>query len=375
MNREFNEYVFKMGFNGRIDSETRAFIKLYRQKYSSYKRDDIPLVPWLAKKCKVSVRSVYRLIKEPVGDRKDKEKKGGRKRILSTRTENRLIRNINKMRHMNKNWIVRDLMAFCDIDHVSERTVQRILNENGYGYRHARRKGVLTKKDPTKRIKFAKEFVGRGVNFWREEISFYFDGVGFVHKTRPMEDAMSCRRKVWRKQSEGLHFDCTAKGAKTGNNGKQAKFFVAISYNRGVILAEQYTALDGETFADFVNTHFEQTFLRSAKTKRVLLQDGDPSQNSVKAKKALKDAKFTLFPIPPRSPELNPIENVFALVKKNLMKQVIDCRIERESFDEFSSRVKSTLYSTSTKHINNMIDSYGERLRKLISKKGCKIEY
>ena len=236
-----------MGFNGRIDSETRAFIKLYHQKYSSYKRDDIPLVPWLAKKCKVSVRSVYRLIKEPVGDRKDKEKKGGRKRILSTRTENRLIRNINKMRHMNKNWIVRDLMAFCDIDHVSERTVQRILNENGYGYRHARRKGVLTKKDPTKRIKFAK--------------------------------------------------------------------------------------------------------------------------------KALKDAKFTLFPIPPRSPELNPIENVFALVKKNLMKQVIDCRIERESFDEFSSRVKSTLYSTSTEHINNMIDSYGERLRKLISKKGCKIEY
>ena len=145
MNREFNEYVFKMGFNGRIDSETRAFIKFYRQKYSSYKRDDIPLVPWLAKKCKVSVRSVYRLIKEPVGDRKDKEKKGGRKRILSTRTENRLIRNINKMRHMNKNWIVRDLMAFCDIDHVSERTVQRILNENGYGYRHARRKGVQQK--------------------------------------------------------------------------------------------------------------------------------------------------------------------------------------------------------------------------------------
>ena len=57
--------------------------------------------------------------------------------------------------------------------------------------RHTRRKGVFTKRDPTKRIKFAKEFVNRGVNFWREEISFYFDSVGFNHKTRPMEDAMS----------------------------------------------------------------------------------------------------------------------------------------------------------------------------------------
>ena len=114
---------------------------------------------------------------------------------------------------------------------------------------------------------------------------------------------------------------------------------------------------------------------RSGKMHRCCLQDGDPSQNSKKALIALQEANFELFLTPPRSPELNPIENMFALVKRELCTQAILGLIERESFGKFSSRVKATLYSISKKHINDIIDSYGKRLHELIKTKGGKIEY
>ena len=89
----------------------------------------------------------------------------------------------------------------------------------------------------------------------------------------------------------------------------------------------------------------------------------------------MKDMDAELFSIPPRSPELNPIENVFSFVKKELRHQVLENNIERESFQQFSLRVKATLYATKTSMVNSIISSYHNRLVKVILKKGGKIEY
>ena len=175
-------------------------------------------------------------------------------------------------------------MKECGITNISERTTRRILNRHGYGFLTARRKGVLSKKDTSMRLKFAKTMVGKEPNFWTQDIAFYFDGVAFVHKTRPKESASSCQLHVWRKPSEGLQQNCTKKGSKCGNGGKQAKFFVAISHERGVVFAEQYEKLNGKSFAEFITTYFNDIFFRSGKNVKRWLQDGDPSQNSALAK-------------------------------------------------------------------------------------------
>ena len=44
--------------------------------------------------------------------------------------------------------------------------------------------------------------------------------------------------------------------------------------------------------------------------------DNDPSQRSKAARKAINNSGATLFEIPPRSPDLIPIENLFHIVKK-----------------------------------------------------------
>ena len=54
----------------------------------------------------------------------------------------------------------------------------------------------------------------------------------------------------------------------------------------------------------------------------MVIQDGDPSQNSAMACAAMDRANCELLKIPPRSPDLNPIENI-KLVSDALRKQAI----------------------------------------------------
>ena len=59
--------------------------------------------------------------------------------------------------------------------HVSTRTVYRYLNEHKYKYLQLRNKGLLTAKDKTTRLHFARnsdETFTR--KFWRDGIQFYF---------------------------------------------------------------------------------------------------------------------------------------------------------------------------------------------------------
>ena len=46
------------------------------------------------------------------------------------------------------------------------------------------------------------------------------------------------------------------------------------------------------------------------------LQDGDPSQNSAVAQKAMSDVGTLLFTIPTCSPDLNPIKNILKCPSK-----------------------------------------------------------
>ena len=51
------------------------------------------------------------------------------------------------------------------------------------------KKGLLTEADRKKCVSFSKKWVDARVNFWKSEIAFYFDSVGFAHKSNPSAEA------------------------------------------------------------------------------------------------------------------------------------------------------------------------------------------
>ena len=108
---------------------------------------------------------------------------------------------------------------------------------------------------------------------------------------------------------------------------------VAVTYNEGVLLCEEYDKLNGDTFKIIVEKNCEEMFQRAKKNaSRLWIQDGDPSQNSAVARRSFKKMNAQLISIPPRSPDVNPIENIFHIVKKKLDDDALRCRIHREDY-------------------------------------------
>lgn len=326
-------------------------------------------------------RSIYRHASKPIDDVvEDKRKQNtGRPKKLSAQDKRALIREIPKLRESVGSFTTKRLKVAAGISkRVCDETVRRTLKDAGYKYYHSRKKGLLKKKDLHDRMKFSKKVVKLvHENIWTEGIAFYFDGASFQHKYNPFDEARSTRTMAWRKKSEGLDLNCTAKGSHVGSGGRVAHFLVAISYNRGVILCEQYYGnINGEMFGQFILDHFKEVFAKSANPKgKLFLQDGDPSQNSKKAKVALDMIGARLFPIPPRSPDMNPIENIFNITKQNLRDDALSKNIVRETFDKFSQRIKETLLSIPIEVINKTIESMAGRMTMVIKAKGKRIRY
>ena len=368
-----------MVYNKKTTAEERALIRfLYVEKRYSLRE--------IAGKVGRSAATVMRVLKESNSASRHSRtqanvtyKRRGRPRKLSSREERLLIRALHKLRRTEGNFTAKRLMNEANISesNVSVRTVARFLNSKGYFYLQARKKGLLTNNDKNLRVSFAKKVREEYNNeLWTQKIAFYLDGVAFAHKTNPLDQARAPTGRIYRKKSEGLNQYCTAKGSKVGSGGKIVKFLVAISYNVGVILCEEYEHMTGNFFASFIDKTFEEMFVESKKgNTRLFIQDNDPSQNSAIAKIALQRVNAQLLKIPPRSPDLNPIENMFKSVSDDLHDSAIEKQLERESFTQFKERVKDTIVQFPVAKINNLIESMDRRIQLILQTKGQRLKY
>ena len=329
-----------------------------------------------------SRRSIYRHASLPVGDPcEDKRKHNkGRPKALSQRDERNLISQLKQLRRINEGVFNSvHLQSSSKLTHVNNRTVRRALNAHGYGYRQCRKKGQLTENDCKLRLAYAKKIKRQNLprTFWQEGIAFYLDGVSFVHKTHPYEHAKSCRTRTWRLRGEGLSIHSTAKGRKEGTGGSVAKFMVSIAYGKGVIGVQQYNGhICGEKFADIVRSNFPRMFEKSANpTGRYFLQDNDPSQVSKVAIKAMADVNAHLFRIPSRSPDLNPIENIFHLASKQIRDDARKYKIYDETYEHFAARCKQALLQFPHEIIDKTVASMNKRIDLVIQGKGQRIKY
>ena len=163
------------------------------------------------------------------------------------------------------------------------------------------------------------------------------------------------------------------KGSKDLARGKRLHVMVAIVYNKGVILCESYDKMNGKFFASFIRQHFNLCFWRAGPQrdgKRLFVMDSDPSQTSKVAKNALKDIECELLRIPRSSPDINPIENIFHIVKNLLECEAIEENLTCETFEEFKTRVLRTIKNVDPAIIDKAIESMPQRVRLIIKGKG-----
>ena len=304
-----------------------------------------------------------------------RHKNKGRPRIIDERSERDVRRAVNSLRVSNGlSFSADEVREQANLQGVHRRTVSRCLQRLGYRKRNLRKKGQLTAKDRRIRVRFARDILStKDVNYWRNNVCMFLDGVSFVHKTNPFMKAVNQGNVGYRKVDEGLKV--TAKGAKEGVNGKTAHFFVGISHGKGVVFCKQFNSkYNGRNYAEWIKTEFPPIFRRVGKG-RDFVQDGDPVQNSAVVKTALQRMRANVVSIPARSPDLNPIENVFNNVRRALSDQALNGRIVRETYDEYSERVRTTLLNFSPQVIDSTIANMHKRCDMIVKSRGYRTKY
>lgn len=73
--------------------------------------------------------------------------------------------------------------------HLGARAINHCLNKHNYKYLQMREKILLTSIDKKKGLRFARSVKKLPENFWKD-VSFYSDGVSFVHKTNPQNNVL-----------------------------------------------------------------------------------------------------------------------------------------------------------------------------------------
>ena len=353
-----------------IPAEKRAYVRYLRDK-EHMKLEEIAQV------CDISTSSVHRITYQKLPEvLKKKRASRGRKRKLSLRQERLILRSIPVLREREGSFTSKRLMQYSRIRGISDRTIRRLLNRNGYHYLQARKKGLMSASDRMKRVAFARRIINNyPPDVWTNKIAFYLDGVSFVYKSNPMDQARAPRGRIWRKACKGLKQGCVAKGNKAGTGGKLVKMIVAISYDKGEIVCKQYDRMCGAFSETFIDENFESMFLAAEKGEsRMFLMDGDPSQNSARARAAMSRVGCQLFKIPARSPELNGCENVFNIAASQLRRDALERGITRESYEQFCNRGWQTIEAVPVETINRIIESMNGRLRQIIDKNGERLK-
>ena len=355
---------------GKITDYKKAYVTLLRQEGKLSLRQ-------IATLCNISKSSVERISKLGM-ECKLPKKRTGRPPILNRREKDRFLRKFKCMREQNPNLTVGAIAMECELHHVSNKTLCRLLNQSGYKYVRPRRKGILTASDKRKRVAYAVKAVKHTTPaFWTEDVLLYLDAVSFVHKRNPYEDALAPAARVWRTPGEGL--ELTAKGRKDLRGGNICHYVVGISFGGGAVLVEEYTTMNGKYFSEFIEKSLHKILIDRAaakgKDKLLFLQDNDPSQNSAKAKEALNNIGAEVVKIPARSPDLNPIENFFHNVKRKLRQDALDNRIVNEDLIEFKHRIVRTISNYDIGIIDKTISSMYNRLITMTKNRGCRTKY
>ena len=106
----------------------------------------------IAQRCKVSKTSVHRIISVQHRAPENRRHLCGRKMKLTPEQEALILQSIEELSAQEGSFSSRRLMERTGIRHVTDRTVRRRLNRNGYFFLQARKKGLMSQTDKDNRV-------------------------------------------------------------------------------------------------------------------------------------------------------------------------------------------------------------------------------
>ena len=214
--------------------------------------------------------------------------------------------------------------------HLSPSWIRKILQKKGYRWLPKRQKRKYSPEVQAERLTFAKSVVRMSAAQLREKLSFAMDGVILtMPPTDPTDRFNYCRHgddHMWRKPSESFSPDLAGDDS-YGNQaplGRVVPLWGGCSAGGFAIAAiHKKKKLTAREWSDVVTSGKLRKAVQALKpTKKNgpwhILCDNESFLRARVSRRAHSRAKMNLWDLPARSPDLNPVELVWAWLRKKL---------------------------------------------------------
>lgn len=241
---------------------------------------------------------------------------------------------------------------------ITTRRVQQILHDSDrFLWRKMLRKPALTKAHKEQRLAFAKQHMAWGEK-WRniifsDEKKFNLDGPdGLSYYWHHLED----KREVTMSRNFG---------------GGTLMVWAAFSYNGQSPLCTISTKMNSDKYIELLEDVLIKFGNSTLGDTWTFQQDNAAIHTSKKVKKWFRDHSIPVLSWPARSPDLNPIENLWGILARAVYRDGKQFR----SVSELKKKVEEEWSQIPPEIFKNLINSMNDRIFEVISKNGGHTTY
>lgn len=284
--------------------------------------------------------------------------KKGRKRLLSDLDARRMERELRSCGSKTPK------EAAQNIDKpVSEWTARRALKKIGLTAKEKPKKPLLSAKNLKARLTFAKSHKNWTIDQWKKVI--------WSDETKVNRVGTDGRSYYWSRLGEPLQQHQVHRTVKHGGGSVMA--WGCFSWSSIGPLVKIEGIMNKEKYLDILRHNLPTVLATTGyrESEITFQQDGDPKHTSKIVKEWLGNQEFQTMTWPAQSPDLNPIENLWSIVKRRLGQY----ENHPSNTDELWDRIKLEWSRIPEQFLHNLVESMPRRCLQVIKNKGLWTKY
>lgn len=347
----------KMGRKKELTTEQRGTIVYCRQRGDSYRS--------IAKTVGCGLATIYDTLKRhsETGSTSSKSR-SGRPRLLNDRQSNRLKKLVTNDKTQNRRLCaagIQKLWQKKTDNNVSLHTIRRTLYSVGLKNCIARRKPLISPANKQARLSWCLEHASWTKAKWAKVLWSDESTFSQFQQSR-------CSR-VWREAKEEWDSSCVSTTVK--HSPSRMHWGCFLRQGLGPIVPLE-GSVKGTTHVITLRKHVLPTMKRMFPKGDGWFQEDNARPHKCQiAKQFHAEHELRILSWPPQSPDLSPIENLWALVKRNLRKR----KKKPSNLTELDRYVKEEWKKIPKHFIENLVDSMPERIQAVIAAEGGETKY